>query len=93
MNKDCPSAPVERTVRPSWTVGYNWQPIGRETKPEETYPINSWVGTGFLFFDEKHVAKEWYEKLIGIGMVPFMRPYHDNDWEHVGAAHKMTPNA
>lgn len=73
---------------PKWTVYFNWMPIGGDTPPGVKYPRNRWVGTGHLFFDDKDVADQWRKKLTGDGMVAGMRPFHRNDWIHVGAAHK-----
>ena len=72
--------------QPAYTVGFNWLPTG-----------SKWVGTGWLFFDDEYAAKQCRKQLqsMRIGAV-FVRPFHDADWPHVGAAHSYLiphPNA
>lgn len=62
---------------PSWTVLYNIVSEGSD-----------WVGTGWEFFNHKKDADVCYKKHNASGNCASMRPYHQNDIEHLGAAHR-----
>ena len=57
---------------PTWTVIYN---IIR--------PNAAFVGKGWEFFSDKDCAQYCYDKLITLGNVPTMRPFHPSDKQHM----------
>lgn len=58
-----------------------------------------WVGMSWEFFNDETDAWECYERHIVLGNVPTKRPFHRNDIQHMGAAHRddvakaMAPHA
>lgn len=69
---------MTNATRPRWTVCYNI------VSPES----DTWVGTGWEFFDEECAATLAYERHQRLGNCPTKRPYyHASDYEHLGAAH------
>lgn len=66
--------------KPRWTV------LANIVSPEQ----DLWIGTSWEFFHDPISAKACYERHIAAGNCPCMRPYHDNDREHLGAAHRMS---
>jgi len=69
--------------RPNWTLLYNVS-----ISPE------SWVGTGWEFFNDPRAAQARYEHLNSLWWpavyVPTLRPYHHaTDSKHLGAVHRM----
>lgn len=66
-------------ARPKWTVHYNI--VSQEN--------NQWVGRGWEFFDDESDAKKCFDRHTLAGNCCSKRPFHENDWEHVGAGHKI----
>jgi len=64
---------------PKWTVFYNIVSLESST----------WVGTGWEFFNLETEAEACYNRQIELGNCPTMRPYHPNDYAHLGAGHKI----
>lgn len=64
---------------PQWTLLYNI------VSPENP----KWVGTGWEFFDSFEEADKARRRHIALGNVPTLRPYHELDARHLGAAHRM----
>lgn len=63
--------------RPSYTLVYN------------IVNASKWVGTGWEFFDTEEDAEARYEELNKQGHCCTLRPYHNTDSIHLGAAHRM----
>lgn len=62
---------------PKWTVLYNIVSDG-----------SRWIGTGWEFFDDEHVAHHRFEELSRAGNYPTRRPYFaEVDRVHLGAGH------
>ena len=63
---------------PRWTVHYNI------VSPES----DTWIGTGWEFFDEEAQAAAAYERHSKLGNCPTKRPYYRAcDAKHLGAYH------
>jgi len=76
--------PTQRPTRkdmdlPHWTVCYNI--VSLES--------NKWVGTGWEFFDDEDQASACYQRHKEAGNVPIKRPYHSDDFEHLGVVHHL----
>lgn len=64
-------------MKPEWTLVYNI------VSPES----DEWVGTGWEFFTKWDDAYNAMLRHTKLGNVPTLRPYHDLDERHLGAAH------
>jgi len=62
---------------PRYTLLYN---IVRDNSP--------WIGTGWEFYDNKKDGEEAYVRVLRDGHHPTLRPFHKNDIERMGAAHR-----
>ncbi len=65
---------------PKWTVLYNVR-----------HPGQTWVGTGWEFYNSEITAHARYHELSDHpDYTPSVRPYHNGcDFKHLGAAHQM----
>lgn len=68
-------------MRPKWTVLYNI--VSKES--------DTWVGTGWEFFDTEEQAQLCYNRQIAQGNCPCKRLYHKNDVVHLAAIHAFKP--
>ena len=65
-------------MRPKYTVLTNL------VSPESS----RWVGTAWEFFDDPGEASLCYQRHLRLGNTPTLRPFHNNDIPHLGAAHR-----
>lgn len=77
-NPCSPDPIISRISSPKWTVWYNI------VSPEN----GQWIGMGWEFFDKESDAKECFLRHQKLGNVVSMRPFHENDRKHMGAAHR-----
>lgn len=65
-------------MKPLWTVFYNIVSAENDT----------WIGTGYEFFDKEEDAEKCKLRHEKSGNVPTKRHFHHNDIPHLAAAHK-----
>ena len=62
--------------KPKWTVTCNW------------VNTTQWIGTHWEFFNSEKDAAQRYKELKGQGHCCTKRPFHKNDINYMGAAHR-----